>query len=461
MADDILAELAAITGNERLVSGRKVAEYEFPWATHDACRAKAIVYPASTNEVSRILALCNQRGQTVVPFGGTTNLVQGCATGRDDIVLSLERMADVEELDPTALTLVAQAGMTLRAAQEAADAAGLYFPVDIGARGHCTLGGIVSTNAGGTKVIRYGMTRDSVLGLEAVLADGTVLTSMNRYIKNNSGFDLKQLFIGSEGVLGIVTRVVFRLAGKAKSQQVALLACDSFDKVVATLGVAHQVLPATLTGFEVMWNSFYKRAVEPRGRLPAPLPPGANHYILLESMGSDADYDALAFEALLERLLGEGLVSDGVMAKSDRERAGIWAIRDEVEPVIENAHNFDVSMKSSDAGAYIESLYRRIPSEVAGTEVIGFGHLGDNNVHVSVQMQDHSAAQVQAVEKIVYDELRQYDGAISAEHGIGLEKRAYLPITRSASEIEMMRRLKRMLDPNNILNPGKVVDLSQ
>lgn len=458
MSRAILDKLAAIVGHERIATGAAVADYDFPWATHDACNALAIIYPESTADVAAILRLCNAENQPLVPFSGTTNLVQGCATQESDIVLSLARMNRIEDIDASEHTLTAQAGLTLQAAQEAADAAGLYFPVDIGARSNCMLGGIVSTNAGGTKVIRYGMTRDSVLGLEVVLADGTVLTSMNRFIKNNSGFDLKQMFVGSEGVLGIITRVVFRLAPKPASHNVALLTCDDFAAVVSTLRIAHETLPATLTAFEVMWNSFYSRTVEPLGRLPAPLPAGAPFYVLLESMGGNAEQDEQAFEQTLERLFDEQAVSDGVIAKSDRERAEIWAIRDEVEPVIENSHNFDVSLKSADAGDYVQRLDEAITAAVADTEVVGFGHLGDNNVHVCVQMLDRSHERVQAVEKIVYEELRPYGGAISAEHGIGLEKRAWLPISRTDAEIDLMKRLKRMLDPNNILNPGKVVD---
>lgn len=460
MNNDVLQQLANILGKGDILTGAAVAAYEFPWETHSECRARAIVFPRSTEQVAAVLKLCNQLRQPVVPFGGTTNLVQGCATSDDDIVLSLARMNEIEQLDVAERTLTAQAGMTMQAAQEAAAAAGLYFPLDIGARSNCTLGGIVSTNAGGTKVIRYGMTRDSVLGLEVVLADGTVLTSMNRFIKNNSGFDLKQMFVGSEGVLGIVTRVVFRLASKPTTQHVALLAADSFEKVVEMLAVAQGTLPGTLTGFEVMWNSFYERAVVPRGRLPAPIEPGACCYVLIESMGTDTAHDQSAFEALLETLIDEELIVDGVMAKSDREQADIWAIRDEVEPVLKQAHNFDVSLRSADAGKYLEALVRKIPQRVSNSEVVGFGHLGDNNLHVSVQLADHSAEQVRTVEEIVYDELRPFNGAISAEHGIGIEKRAYLHVTRSDAEIALMEKLKRTLDPNNILNPGKIVSIT-
>lgn len=458
MTDIVMNRLLDIVGAQRLVTGDDVATHEFPWATHERCRARAAVYPVSTDEVSKILAVCNANRQTVVPFGGTTNLVQGCATDSGDIVLSLERMNRIEELDEPAHTLTAQAGVSLQAAQEAAADAGLYFPVDIGARSNCMLGGIVSTNAGGTKVIRYGMTRDSVLGLEAVLADGTVLSSMNRYIKNNSGFDLKQLFVGSEGVLGVITRVVFRLAARPRTHNVALLACGSFDDVVNTLGVAHEMLPNTLTAFEVMWNSFYERAVEPRGRIKALLAPGSAYYIVLESMGADEAHDESAFQATLERLMQDEFVSDGMVAKSDRERARIWEIRDEVEPVIANSHNFDVSLRTADVGSYVDAVDAAVTAKVAGAEVIGFGHLGDNNVHISVQMHDRTAERVRAVEEIVYEQLLPFGGAISAEHGIGLEKRAYLPISRTPAEIELMQRLKRMMDPNNILNPGKVVD---
>jgi FAD/FMN-containing dehydrogenase len=458
MTDDIVTRLTDILGAGAVVTGDAVLRREFPWQTHDSCHAKAIIYPTSTDEVSQILSACNASGQTVVPFGGTTNLVQGCATTADDIVISLQKMNVIEELDRSARTIIAQAGVTMQAAQRATEDAGLLFPVDTGARDNCMLGGMVSTNAGGTKVIRYGMTRDSVLGLEAVLADGTVVSSMNRFIKNNSGFDLKHLFIGSEGVLGIITRVVLQLATQPRSHNVALLACDNFDDVVRALRVARDQLPNTLTGFEVMWNSFYERAVEPRGRLAAPLATGSCCYVLLESMGVNEEQDSGAFEQTLESLMSEELVVDGLIAKSDKERELIWAIRDEVEPFLGIARNFDVSLKSADVGAYLADVEVAMKAAFEGAEVIGFGHLGDNNVHLSVLVDAQTEDATQVIEQIIYARLKSYGGAISAEHGIGLEKRAYLPISRTPAEIDLMIRLKQMMDPNNILNPGKVVD---
>ncbi|MDH5262992.1 MAG: FAD-binding oxidoreductase [Gammaproteobacteria bacterium] len=459
MSNDIVAALRGIVGDRHVVTGPAVAEIEFPWSTHSGCAARAIVRPETPAEVSAILRCCNLAGQTVVPFGGMTNLVQGCATTADDIVLSLARMNRVEDVDKLAGTLTAQAGVTLHAAQEAAAAADWFFPVDIGARASCQLGGLVSNNAGGNKVIRYGMTRDTVLGLEAVLADGTVISSMNRYIKNNSGFDLKHMFIGSEGVLGVITRLVFRLRATARSHNVALLACKDFDDVVAILEVANRTLPNTISAFEVMWNSFYSLVVQPRGRLAPPLEPGAGQYVLIETMGVDQEHDAAAFEALLEDLMQRDLLVDGMLAKSDREREMIWEIRDEVEPVIGGAHNFDVSLRSADVGDYVSKVEAAIAGILPEAHVIGFGHLGDNNVHISVSGVAWDDDKIRRVEEQVYGCLAPFDGAISAEHGIGLEKRAYLPISRSEAEIDMMKLLKRTLDPNNILNPGKVVDV--
>ena len=353
-----------IIGSENVLTGDAVRDFEFVWKTHDSCDAKAIVYPRSTDEVAAILKLCNDNNQSVVPFGGLTGLVQGCHTTPDDIALSLEKMNSIEELDTTAHTMTVQAGVTMQQAQEAADEKGLFFPDDIGARNTCMLGGNVSTNAGGTKVIRYGMMRDSVLGLEAVLADGTVISSMNRYIKNNSGFDLKHLFIGSEGVLGIITRIVFRLSVKPKSHNVALLACKDFDDVVAILNESKEALGSNLCGFEVMWKSFYQKAVKPEGLIDSPLSADYPLYAIVESMGTSPEADDELFEAQLMALFDSDLALHGVIAKSDKEREAIWSIRDQVEWLVEKACNFDVSLRSADVGEYVDEVTKRIVAEV-------------------------------------------------------------------------------------------------
>ena len=441
-----------------MLLGDDVRDFEFVWRTYDCCDAKAIVYPASTDQLAAVLRLCNESGQTVVPFGGLTGLVQGCQTSPDDIALSLEKMNQIEELDSTAHTMTVQAGVTMQQAQEAAESGGLFFPVDIGARGNCMLGGNVATNAGGTKVIRYGMMRDSVLGLEAVLADGTIISSMNRYIKNNSGFDLKHLFIGTEGVLGIITRIVFRLVVKPRSHNVALLACGSFEDVVAILNKSKKSLGSTLCGFEVMWANFYKKAVKPIGPLESPLPIDYPLYAIVESMGTNLQADDREFESEMSQIFEGDLALDGVIAKSGKERDAIWAIRGQVEWLVAEALNFDVSLRSADVGQYVSEVSDRIEKDVPNVLVAAFGHLGDNNIHISVLADGCKTVHSQVIEKHVYESLLPFDGAISAEHGIGLEKKAYLSISRTAEEIGLMKSLKKMMDPNNILNPGKVID---
>jgi FAD/FMN-containing dehydrogenase len=395
-----------------------------------------------------------------VPYGGLTNLVQGCATTPDDIALSFEKMNAIEEIDTTAHTMTVQAGVTMQAAQEAADEKELFFPVDIGARGTCMLGGNVSSNAGGTKVIRYGMMRDSVLGLEAVLADGTVVSSMNRFIKNNSGFDLKHLFIGTEGVLGLVTRIVFRLSVKPQTHNVALVACNDYAQVVAVLNKAKALLGSSLCGFEVMWQDFFDTVTLPVGKLRSPFANKFPLYAIVESMGTRPGTDDEDFEAVLGEMIESDLIQDGVIAKSAREREEIWAIRGEVEWLVKDCYNFDVSLAVADVGDYIDQVMSRIHGDIPDAVVAAFGHLGDNNIHISVLCDGVKTTHARTIEKHVYESLVPYAGAISAEHGIGLEKKPYLSISRSPEEIELMKSLKRSLDPKNILNPGKVISVN-
>jgi FAD/FMN-containing dehydrogenase len=459
MNEDIIDTLRTIVGARNVLIGDKIVDRSAVWGTNQPCVARAVVRPSSTAEVSAVMRACYQRQQSVVPFGGMTNLVLGATTGPDDIALSFEKMSQIEAIDPVSQTMTVQAGVTMQVAQESADAAGLYFPVDIGARANCMLGGNVSTNAGGTRVIRYGMIRDSVLGIEAVLADGTVISSMNTFLKNNSGFDLKHLFIGSEGVLGLVTRIVFRLRARPKSHNVALVACDHYDQVIQLLGRARETLGNALSGFEVMWDNFFDAVVQPRGRLPAPIERGHRFYVILEATGTDARNDDERFESALGEMFAGELVADGVLAKSDAEREAIWAIRHDVDWIVGDAFDFDISLPLVDIFAYTEEINAKLKYAIAGVDVVTFGHLGDNNLHISVQCEGARTTHAATIERHIYETLRPYGGAISAEHGIGLEKKAWLPISRTNAEIELMKALKRCMDPRNILNPGKVISL--
>ncbi len=457
---DILGDIRRIVSDENVLTGDARGDRSAVWGTGQPCRAKALVRPRSTDEVSRIMRLAFAAGQTIVPYGGVTNLVHGCTTTPADIALSFEKMNRIEDIDGVQQTMIAESGVTLLEAQQSAERANLFFPVDIGARATCMVGGNVSSNAGGTRVIRHGMMRDSVLGLEAVLADGTVISSMNRFLKNNSGFDLKQLFIGTEGVLGLVTRIVFRLDVQSKTHHVALVACRDYDNVQSVLMAAREQMGAMLCGFEVMWDNFYDEVVVPRGRLAAPISADYPFYVLIEAMGSSVGTDSDAFEAALTCMFDAALLEDGVIAKSDAEREAIWAIRHEVEWVVRDALVFDVSLPVRQVNDYINIIRGKISAAVSDAHVAVFGHLGDNNIHVSVLTDDRSDATASCVKNHVYESLRPFGGAISAEHGVGLEKRPYLGVSRSAAEIELMRTLKRALDPRNILNPGKVIALA-
>lgn len=429
------------------------------WETHQPCNAWAILRPSTTQQVAEIMKVCHARGQSVVPYGGLTNLVQGCVTTPDDLALSFERMNVIENIDAVGNTMTVQAGVTMQAAQERAEQENLFFPVDIGARGTCMVGGNVSTNAGGTKVIRHGMIRDSVLGLEVVLADGTIIDSMNHFLKNNSGFDLKQMFIGTEGVLGLITRIVFRLDVLSRSHNVALVACDDYAQVLGVLNHARRELGSSFCGFEVMWDSFYTQVVQPVGKLPAPVKAGRSFNVIIEAMGTASATDDDTFEAILMEMFAAELIVDGVVAKSASEREAIWAIRHDVEWVVRDAFVFDVSLPTASVAEYVDIISGKIAVDFPEARVVAFGHLGDNNIHVSVLSILRSEENARLVEKHIYESLRPYRGAISAEHGIGLEKKAYLSVSRTEAEIELMRLLKRSLDPANILNPGKVISL--
>ena len=453
--------MIGIVGKADVLTGSAASERVSPWETHQPCHAMAIVRPSTTEQVAAIMQACHENDQSVVPYGGLTNLVQGCTTTPSDIALSFEKMNTIEEIDTTAHTMTVQAGVTMQAAQEKADAENLFFPVDIGARDTCMIGGNVSSNAGGTKVIRYGMMRDSVLGLEVVLADGTILSSMNRFIKNNSGFDLKHLFIGTEGVLGLITRIVVRLSVKPQSHNVALVACSEYAQVVAVLNRARELLGSSLCGFEVMWDSFYSKVTQPTGQLTSPLQQNYPYYAIIEAMGTQPATDDDNFAASLAEMFDREIILDGVIAKSAKERDAIWAIRGEVEWLVKDCCNFDVSLRIVDVGQYIDTVTALIRADIPDALVAAFGHLGDNNIHVSVLCEGNKSTHTQTIENHIYKSLAPFGGAISAEHGIGLEKKPYLPISRTSEEIALMKTLKRSLDPKNLLNPGKVISIGE
>jgi FAD/FMN-containing dehydrogenase len=352
------------------------------------------------------------------------------------------------------------AGAPLQVVQERAAEHGLMFPLDLGARGTATIGGNAATNAGGNRVIRYGMVRSMILGLEAVLADGTVVSSMNRMLKNNAGYDLKHLFIGTEGTLGVVTRLVLRLVQQPSSQDTALIAMRDFGQVTNFLRFMDAALGGTLSAYEVLWRDFYTLVTSQLNDRQAPLEPDYPYFVLVESLGSDQQRDSERFQKSLAEAFEKKLVADAVVAKSQAERDAIWAIRDDVVRLLElkPIFLFDVSLPINAVEAYVQGVRDELTELWPEQRLFVFGHLGDGNIHLAISAGAENGQARSAVERIVYQPLMQLAGSVSGEHGIGLEKKPYLSWCRSEAEIALMKALKKSLDPKGILNPGKIFD---
>ncbi len=456
---NLLNKIQEIVGPSGILLGEDVAVRSDSWPPMGGCRAKALVRPANTEEVSEVLKLCHTQGQSVVTHGGLTGLVGGARTSKDDVVLSLERMNGIDAVDTINRTVTVEAGVPLQKVQQTAEEAGLLFPLDLGARGSATIGGNIATNAGGNSVIRYGMIRDQLLGVEAVLADGTIISSLKSVIKNNTGYDLKQLFIGSEGTLGVVTRAVLRLRPLPRSRNTALVAIEDFDRLGRFLRDMDSALGGTLSAFEVMWNDFYQLIVEDGGHHGQPLDPSHGFYVLIESTGGHEEADKARFEGALEEALKQELMVDAVIAQSKQQREDLWAIRDDIEGLVKGLFppiTYDISLGIPQMDDYVKEVRQQLTERWPDSRMVVFGHLGDGNIHLALTIGSLEENEVHAVETIVYEALGRRQGVISAEHGIGLEKREYLKHSRSAEEIALMKTIKQALDPKGILNPGKI-----
>ena len=450
---NLIETLHALLGDKGVLTGEALAEKLIPHGT-----PAALVRPQTTAELAQVVKLCQEAGQGIVPYGGLTGLVEATTSDQSEVAISLERMNQIEEIDVESRTMTVQAGVPLQVVQEEADKADLLFPLDIGARGSATIGGNVSTNAGGNRVIRYGMMRDQILGMEVVLADGTVVTSMNKIIKNNTGYDLKHLFVGAEGTLGIVTRIVLRLRPKPKSQQMAFVAVNTFSQVTRVLNLLDGALGGSLSAFEVLWKDYYKLVTSPPAEGRPPLAHDYEYYILVEALGGDSQSDEERFLSVLTQAMEEGTIIDAVVAQNQGERNAMWAIRDDVGQVAQNwpIFAFDISVPLNNMESYLIALRAELDDRWQDNTCMVFGHLGDGNLHIIVGMGESSAEAKKVVEEVVYRGLPERGGSVSAEHGIGVQKKAYLGMSRNADEIALMQMMKTALDPKGILNPGKI-----
>ena len=455
----LIDRLSDVVDKNTLVTAEDISEkYAADWSGADPCKPAALLKPKSTDELSQIMALCHEYNQPVVVQGGLTGLAGGATPQAAEFAISLERMAGIEAIDPRAMTLSAHAGTPLQVLQDAAAEHNLFMPLDLGARGSCHIGGNVATNAGGTEVIRYGMTRSLVLGLEAVLADGTVINAMNKMVKNNSGYDLKHLFIGSEGTLGIVTRVVIQLQPQALSSHTALCALQDYDSVTQLLAKLKHELGAGLTGFELMWDNYFNKVLEVESDLQNPFTEPHPFYVLVEYKDNDALSGGERFESVLFAQLEAGLLTDALIAQSHQDAEKFWQIRDgigELFKVLGPVSNQDVSLPIADIGVFSTDLEQRLKQKYSNIGVLLFGHIGDNNLHVCAytgREEDKIA-----INRDIMLMIGEYSGAITAEHGVGVIKRDFLDQSRTDSEIALMKTIKVAMDPKGILNPNRVI----
>ena len=455
-----LGETAVITA----ASNADLQPYCQDWSGAAGQAPVAVLLPATTEQVAAALRACHAAKQPVVVQGGLTGLAGGACPQQQEIAISLQRLAGIEELDTQSMTLTALAGTPLQTLQQAAADAGLYLPLDLGARGSCTIGGNVATNAGGNQVIRYGMTRALVLGLEAVLPDGTVISTMNKMLKNNTGFDLKQLFIGSEGTLGLVTKVVLRLFPGLNNSQTALCALPDFASTLALFQQLNKALPGGLSSFEAMWSNYFNAVVNNVEQARNPFAQPYPLYALVEYRSSTDNTAASTaqqvFEQALYSVLEQGLAQDILVAQSLKDAEAFWRIRDgiaELLPLLGPVAVVDISVPLNVMDDFVTVLEKRVKEAFPNVQLLVFGHIGDSNLHLCVgtgKPQD-----VPAISSLIMQLTGDYGGAVSAEHGIGIIKKDYLRYSRTPAELALMRTLKRTLDPNGILNPGRVIDV--
>jgi len=457
---DLIRKLEKIVGAKNVLDADQASERSSgPWMGNQNLNVKGIVMPSNTEEVSAIMALCNDLGQPVIAVGGSTNLTFALQSQPDDLLLSLEKMNLIHEIDTESKVAIAEAGVIIENLQNAVAKHQLLYPVDWGARGSAMVGGSIATNAGGIQVLRYGTTRSQVLGLEVVLPDGRILSSLNKMIKDNAGYNLKHLFIGSEGTLGIITKASLRLVSRPVTRNTAMVAVGSFQKIIDFKNYLDVQLMGTLSSFEILWQEYYQLMTTSPSPYNPPISQDFPFYILFEAQGNDNKKDEQHFQKIIATALEEEYIIDGAIAFTESDHLWFWGIRENVEIVMAKGplYVFDVSLPIPKMEQYCIILKQQLNHEFSNYEIYIFGHLGDGNLHIGIRLEEAFGTNRHKVEQLVYDPLTKINGSITAEHGIGLEKKAWLHISRSETEIGVMKELKKMFDPNDILNRGKVL----
>jgi FAD/FMN-containing dehydrogenase len=463
--DAAIARLRDIVGPKGLIEGADQAPFLHEWRGRWTGAPLAVLAPASVAEVSRVVAACAKHDLAITPQGGNTGLVGGQIPLGGEVLLTLKRLNRIRDVAPLDYSLVADAGVTLADAQRAAEEADRLFPLSIGSEGSCQIGGAISTNAGGVNVVRYGNMRDLVLGIEAVLPNGEVWNGLKRLRKDNTGYDLKQLFIGGEGTLGIVTGAALKLFARPREKATVFAATSSPEAALRLLARAQAASGGAVTSFELMSRAIlelvFRHIPETRDPLSAPSP----WSVLVEFSAGRAG----ALRALVEDLLGEALaageIADAAIAASDREAAQFWRLRHSMAAAMlpeGGQAKFDVSVPVASVPGFLAAADGAVAAACPGARVIAFGHMGDGNIHYDVLQPADStreafAGRQTAIEDAVYGAIDRFAGSISAEHGVGVARRADIARRKAPAEIAMMRAVKAALDPRGIMNPGKLL----
>jgi FAD/FMN-containing dehydrogenase len=448
----------------------ELAEYGRDWTRVVSPAPSAVAFPRTTNEVSRLLAICNEEGVAVVPSGGRTGLAGGAVAAKGELVLSLSRMRHMSEIDRLGGTVRVQAGAITEAVHQHCAPHGFTWPVDFASKGSSTVGGNIATNAGGVKVIRYGLTRQWVLGLEVVLASGEVLEIGGALEKNNTGLDLRQLFIGSEGTLGVVTEATLKLARLPGATAVMLLGVADVASVLALFREARRGA-FTLSAYELFSQRCLNRLLSHR-KLTPPTTEPCEYYVLVEAEGegsTEADTARLLekLEPWIAGVFESGLAKDGTLAQHSSQARDLWALREGISESLSATglpHKNDISLPIAALDAFCTDLEKLFALRYPGWEICLFGHVGDGNLHINVMKPDSMEradffAKTKEADRDLFALVARHHGSISAEHGIGLLKKPFLSYSRSPAELAVMRQVKRALDPRGTLNPGKVLDV--
>lgn len=433
-----------------------LAAYNVDWMKSVRGFSKVLLRPQTTEEVSQVLRYCNERNLAVNPQGGNTGLVGGSVPVFDELVLSTTLMNKVVSFDEVAGILTCQAGCVLEKLNEYVEERDFIMPLDLGAKGSCQIGGNVATNAGGLRLLRYGSLRGTVLGLEVVLADGTVLNCLTPLRKDNTGYDLKQLFIGSEGTLGIITSVAVLCPRKPQAVNMAFLGCATFSHVLQVFKKCRGMLGEILSAFEFM-DEEGMNVVTKHTSLSNPLK-ASPFYILTETSGSNVVHDEEKLSDFLQEAMNSDLVTDGTVATEETKIKALWSLRERITESVSHegsVHKYDISVPVEHIYDLVPVMRTRLGKKVV--HVIGYGHLGDGNLHLNIVLQHHDHALLESIETFVYKWTAEHHGSISAEHGLGFKKKDFIYFSKPLAAVQMMQQLKAMLDPKGILNPYKTL----